>query len=318
MPSADPVPGQESSARGEEERFIRGVLPSRLAAQTEPGAVRQFTELPWQQHASDVASTWQGISAVHDSWELILVPTVQPGRASELAGLIASGGEQLGLALAALNEAELWTLYRAQYPADPSTLDGRSIQAAQEMSQRAMADLAVHYLLATGHIVANVTARTLALDARLHPVLLDVLGTWNPPGSATARDWLSLNRDTVRSLRRAAGKSALPAHREVAIPATGLVQSPAWQELDQLRGMDYHRRRPQSAGISGVPLANPWQQRGSVISMNGGGGQYDNGDGLARATAEVAQRAAVVTARAMKALLTTVEAVVSGINDLRS
>ena len=114
-----------------------------------------------------------------------------------------------------------------------------------------MAELASYYLLGVGHTVANVTARTLALDSNRHPQLLDALGSWFPVNSDEPLNWLSLNRNTARSLRRLA-KIGRPSIQAISEPATKLLQSPEWHEINQLRGAHYHRRRPQSAGVMGV------------------------------------------------------------------
>jgi hypothetical protein len=259
-----------------------------------------------------VASDWQEISVWADFWEL-LAPRVQHGRGRELAGLIADGGERLALALAAVTEAELWRVYRQEVPAEVRKLDEmkrRSVDAANEMAHRAMAELASYYLLATGHTVANVSVRALALDSQLHAKLLDLLGSWYPVGSSERDDWLSLNRETVRRLRRAARQATTPAARDLAEPATTLLMSPAWQDLEQLRGAHYHRRRPQSAGIAGVPLASPWTFSSGAAHMGGGGGKYTDGDGLADKTTSLARRTLADLTPVMQRLLVLVQAVV--------
>jgi hypothetical protein len=294
---------------------IRAVIPPRLAAPSSPGAVRQILQTDWWESAQQAAGDWQKTSALAEIWELGLVPPVQPGRPHELAGLIASAGEQLTLALAALVEAELWNAHRRDNPDDLSTLDGRVVAAAQEMVHRAMADMATHFLLAAGHALANVTVRTLALDARMHAHLLDILGSPSPVNSQNPRDWLSLNQDTVRQLRRAAKKSANPAIQTISGAATDLVLSPDWQELDQLRGSHYHRHRPQSAGLDGVPLANPWTVSNGVMTMNFGGGQYTDGDGLAADTTDLARRVMARFSSAFTAMLPTVHAVIAELQE---
>jgi hypothetical protein len=267
--------------------------------------------------AQDVAADWQTTSWKADFWEVALVPRVQPGRAHELAGLIAAGGEQFALALAALVEAELWRSQRREQPVEALDLgesQKRVLGAAQEMAHRAMAELATHYLLATGHTLANVTVRVLALDTQLHSALLDVLGSWCPVNSASPTDWLSMNRDTIRALRRVARKGSSPTLQVLTQPATELVLSSSWQELDQLRAAHYHRRRPQSAGMSGVPLANPWQFSGGAMSIGAGRDEYTDGDGLAHETTDLARRVLTGLTAAMKALLEQVNAVVNDMN----
>ena len=175
------------------------------------------------------AADLQMTSLQADFWEAGMAPAVERGRSSELAGLLAGSGEQFALALAALAEAELWSRHRRANPPDLESDEGRVLDAGQEMAQRAMAELANYYLLSVGHAVANVTGRTLALDTTRHPQLLDALGSWFPVGSEESRDWLSLNRDTVRPLRRLA-KTGSAAIQVIAEPATALVQAPEWQE----------------------------------------------------------------------------------------
>ena len=187
----------------------------------------------------------------------------------------------------------------------------RSVDAANEMAHRAMAELASYYLLATGHIVANVAARALALDSQLHAKLLDLLGSWYPVGSSERDDWLSLNKETVRRLRRVARQATTPAAQNLAEPPTALLVSTAWQDLDQLGGAHYHRCRPQSAGIDGVPLTSPWRSNGAM-HMGGGGSQYTDGDGLASKTTDLARRALDDLTSVMQRLLVQVQTVVDG------
>lgn len=167
------------------------------------------------------------------------------------------------------------------------------------------------------HRVANVTARTLALDTDRHPQLLDALGSWFPVRSEESRDWLSLNRDTARSLRRLA-KAGSPAVQAIVEPATKLLQSPEWDELNQLRGAHYHRRRSQSAGVMGVSLASPWAFGDGVVSMNLGADSYTDGDNLARSATDLARRLSGVVTTVMDDLRKRVMAVVEEIQaDLR-
>lgn len=216
-----------------------------------------------------------------------------------------------------VTEAGLWRIYRRDLPPEVRDLDGikrQSVDAANEMAHRAMAESATYYLLATGHTVVNVAARTLALDSQLHSVLLDVLGSWYPAGSSERDDWLSLNKDTVRRLRRGAKQAKIPAAQDLAIPLTDLLMSQAWQELDQLRGAHYHRRRPQSAGIAGVPLASPWTFTSDAMHMEGGGGEYVDGDNLADRTTDLARRVLNDLISVMRRLLVIVQQVVDEIH----
>jgi hypothetical protein len=291
---------------------IRAVTLGRLTAPATAAQIYRFREQPWWTEGQRVAVDWQMTSVLADPWEVALAPAVQRGRSSELAGLIADGGERFVLAIAALAEAELWSIYRGTNPPDLRSTEGRVLDAGQEMAHRAVAELASYYLLAVGHTVANVTARILALDTDRHPQLLDALGSWFPVRSEESRDWLSLNPDIARSLRRLA-KTARPASRVIVEPATRLVQSPEWRELSQLRGAHYHRRRPQSAGVMGVPLANPWTPGDGVVRMSLGGGSYTDGDNLAMTTTDLCRRLSGVVASVLDDLREMVMAVVQEI-----
>lgn len=288
---------------------IRSVTLGRLAAPTTPDDVRQLQQQRWWMVGQRAAADLQMTSMQADFWEAALAPAVERGRSRELAGLLAGGGEQFALALAAVSEAELWSLHRRTNPPDLNSGEGRVLDAGQEMAQRAMAELASYYLLGVGHTVANVTARTLALASDRHPHLVDALGSWFPVGSEESRDWLSLNRDTVRSLRRLAKAGSAAVH-VIAEPATALLQSPEWHELSRLRGAHYHRRRPQSAGVIGVPLANPWTFGDGVARMSLGASQYTDGDNLAMNTTDLARRLSRVVASAQDDLRGKVTAVV--------
>jgi phenylpyruvate tautomerase PptA (4-oxalocrotonate tautomerase family) len=306
----DPLPDAKVSPDAANQQ-IRAVSLGRLSAPATTVQIQKLQEQPWWTEGQRVAADWQMTSLLAHPWEVALAPAVQRGRSSELAGLIADGGERFVLALAAIAEAELWNAQRRANPPDPQSMDGRVLAAGQEMAQRALSELASHYLLAVGHSVANVTARTLALDTDRHPQLLDALGSWFPVRSEESRDWLSLNRDTARSLRRLA-KTARPASQAIVEPMTRLLQSSEWHELSQLRGAHYHRRRPQSAGVMGVPLANPWTFGDGVVRMNLGG-SYTDGDNLAMTTTDLVRRLSGVMASVLDELREKVVAVVQEI-----
>ena len=288
---------------------IRSVTLGRLAASATTDDVRQLQEQHWWMTGQRAAADLQMTSLQAHFWEAGLAPAVERGRSSELAGLLAGSGEQFALALAALAEAELWSLNRRTNPPNLDRDEGRVLEAGKEMAQRAMAELAGYYLLGVGHAVANVTARTLALDTTWHPQLLDALSSWFPVGSEEPRDWLSLNRDTVRSLRRLT-KAGSPAIQVITEPATTLLQASEWQELSRLRGAHYHRRRPQSAGVMGVPLANPWSFGDGVARMSLGASQYTDGDNLAVKTTDLVRRLSIVVTAALDDLHGKVSSVV--------
>ncbi len=130
------------------------MTPGRLAAPATADEVRQLQQQRWWMVGQRVAADCQLTSPLAGIWEATPAPAVQRGRISELAGLMAGGGEQFALALAALAGAELWNIHRLTNLIDPESVEGRVLDAAEEMVQRAMAELASYYLLAVGHTVA--------------------------------------------------------------------------------------------------------------------------------------------------------------------
>src|SRR5690349_6170707 len=90
-----------------------------------------------------------------------------------------------------------------------------------------------------------------------------------------------------------------PPLQAVPEPISGLVKSDGWKKLDRPRGAHCHPRRPQSAGVDGVPLASPWVASGGVMSLNFGGREYTDGDGLAHDTSDLARRVLALLAGTM-------------------
>ena len=214
------------------------------------------------------------------------------------------------MALAASVEAEAWSAYRKGVSLDESTAQGRASNAGNEMGHRAMAELATYYLMGTGHALANITGRALALDRSLHPSLLDGLGTWMPVGSPELKDWLSLNSDTVRRLRRVARTK--PHLADVLGPLTTLLQNSAWHDLERQRGSHYHRRRPQSFGVAGVPLANPWvEDSPGSWRLSVGLRNYTDSQNLAHETTALARRVLTLLTTVMPALHERLDTLIS-------
>jgi hypothetical protein len=302
----------DAQQTADNDQVLSALVPGRLAVPSGDD-LQEVLKQKWREQPQEVASRWQAISAWADFWEIGLVPRVQYGRPHELAGLIASGGEQLALAMAAIVEAKLWSNYRSTNALEPETIEKRSIIASQEMRQRAMADLASHYLLSAGHSVANVTVRALAFDSKLHPALIDTMGSWFPPESNDQKDWLSLGVDSIRKIRRVARKSEPRSLQHIAEPATRLLTSMHWQKLDQLRGHHYHRWRPQSAGLAGVSSRNPWTFADGVATMTDTV-EYADGDGLADKATNLAVSAMSDLAVAMNDLLKAIELVIMELN----
>lgn len=212
-----------------------------------------LTERRWEQNL-DVAKSWHIGRLMWAMGEMhATAHGMDQDRVAELLGCMDSTSERFGLALAAGNEVAIWQHVRDGAPQD------RWAHGQIEMSQRAMAELFGYYLLGTGHMLASIVLRSLALERALRPVLLDLLGASCVVHSVAGPDWPSLNVDTCRKLRKVARNSGHPALHALVGPITTIVQSQAWTKLDELRGEDYHRRRPSSAPLDGAPLGSAWR-----------------------------------------------------------
>ncbi len=125
-------------------------------------------------------------------------------------------------------------------------------QVAKEMARRALAESAATYVISLGHDLANLVGRVLALDAASHDKLEEKLNTRLLPGSSDRGDWLSLS--DIRELRQIASGVGSGDLVELVDPAHRLRITKSWRELEESRGGDFHRWRPQSAGIVGAAL----------------------------------------------------------------
>jgi hypothetical protein len=77
---------------------------------------------------------------------------------------------------------------------------------------------------------------------------------------------------------------------------------------------DYHRLR---AGIAGVPLNTPWVFSNGIASMEGGGREYLDGEGLAQDATDLNKRVLVALSEAMEILLDRVNKVIADIQQER-
>lgn len=222
----------------ESEKQLVAIVPSRLCAGER--APKPTREDPLVQMASD----WQSGGSSAEWWGIGgAAGSAGPERMYEVRGLMASMGEKLAVIVMIEHELDCWEL---ELPA------ARVDQVAKEMARRALADLAATYVISLGHDLANLTGRVLALDLASHDKLDQELKTRLPPGSSEKADWLSLSK--VRELRRIAFAVGSTDLTNLVAPAHQLRTKKAWMELEESRGGDFHRWRPQSAGIVGAAL----------------------------------------------------------------
>jgi hypothetical protein len=178
---------------------------------------------------------------------------VEQDRFYEIYGCMHSTGERFALALAAGNEVALRIRHRRENPTDD-----RGEQAFQEITHRAMAELWSYYLLGTGHSLAALTMKAIALEIELRPALLDKLGVSSTVGSQDPKEWPSLTKDVCRQLRRVAKDSQYESIKAIVAPITAVVLSTAWEKLDAQRGEEYHRNRPPSAHVD-APFGSAYE-----------------------------------------------------------
>lgn len=122
----------------------------------------------------------------------------------------------------------------------------------QRVVQRAMAESAAYFTLGAVHSVTNLVLRLLLLN---RPAAVIINKAWPdsgglPPLSDDRKAWVTLNRYSVRDLGKAERASSNVFMSRSVEALRVLYRSGAFQDLDERRGMDYHRRRPQSVAHS--------------------------------------------------------------------
>jgi hypothetical protein len=183
--------------------------------------------------------TWNGI--VHVIEPRIGTPPREANRLLEIHGLMGAIGEQLGLAWTAEQDAQRLQL-----------TSGLRDAIENRMASRAMAELAGHFLLGSAHSLANLVLRLLLLNnaASEHLVAMKKYRKADGfvPGDDSKEAWPTLNGPLLKDLVTASDASDREHLRLLAATISGLFASSVFRSLDGRRGMDYHRRRPQSVG----------------------------------------------------------------------
>jgi hypothetical protein len=164
-----------------------------------------------------------------------------------------------------------------------------------------MTELQAMYLIGAGHGLVNIVARVLAFDPHLRNQLArkKQLGTDFPPFSEETQDWIPLSPRKVGVLQMVAASQ--PAAIALLDPLASLVSDKRWEALVELRGKDFHRWRPQTAGMAGVPQHSPWrkQDNGSWVMSVPARRTSDDSDRLAAERGDVANSAMSILAAAM-------------------
>lgn len=196
-----------------------------------------------------VPQNWQMLGALYKWAEVHGVSNGLPhGYVADLLGRAAAAGEQLGLAFAALRDAEVWR----DTVAEPASASRRNIAG------RAIAEASGLWAVSAGHAAVNVVARVVRIHSNAASLdkKLGWVGLPAPFDSGRPAN-LSLNAETVKHILAAAQRTGEVDLVELVEPLAGLTKSAAWAALVARRDAGYHRLRPQSIE-GGVPSQNPW------------------------------------------------------------
>lgn len=209
-----------------------------------------------------VAIDWQQLATVAQFAEPRGVLAGMPrGYMAEVIGRAAAAGEQLGLALTAIRDAEVWE----------SLTPEAHQENRQIMAGRALAEASGLWSISTAHAAVNVVARV--LRAHKSTIHLDKQFKWNgPPAPFSTEPFsnLSLNAATVKALRRAARESIEAPLEALVSPLSRLVVDAHWKALTDRRDVGYHRWRPQSIE-GGALTTNPWvEEDDNTMSLSVG------------------------------------------------
>ena len=232
-----------------------------------PAKSREYVQresLAWQQlsqYASD-AEMWAQPSRlssrlVVNGKEFVLPKRTRrqppPNRLLELHGLAGAIGEQIGLAWTAEQDVQRVVATAAN-----------RMPEHQRLLQRALAETAAYFLLGACHSLANFVLRLALLNAAAAKYLDE--GRF-PVLSEDRAAWISLNKDGLRRLKRASRLSSNRFMINATESIATLRRSKGFTNLETRRGMDYHRRRPQSVEHSS-PRREAVVQSGNVTSFS--------------------------------------------------
>lgn len=203
----------------------------------------------------DIAMHWQGRSSQDSVFSSLnrlqqaRVPGYGPllNRIAEIHGLAGSIGEQLTLAWAAEQDAQRWR----SPDIEPLPQQQELMEPLRRMAVRALCETSTHFLLGAAHSLANLVLRI----ALCHPKAAEPINEKVPEAAGFAP--ATENRDAWRTfgprtklwshtLPAAAKASGQPSLTALITRLTDLQQDQRFHALDERRGTDYHRHRPQS------------------------------------------------------------------------
>lgn len=226
----------------------KGSVASAVLSTLSPGDVgKPFADSDREQ--AMIPTDWQRLGTKYGWAEIHGVTHGLPhGYLTDLLGRAAAAGEQLGIAFAALRDAEVW---RDTKP---------TVQSANQRSiaGRAMAEASGLWAVSAGHAAVNVVARVLRIHGGASNLDKKLQWTGLPvPFDSGKKANLSLNAPTVKKLALVAEETGEVALAKLIEPLETLVTSESWAAVMERRDAGYHRLRPQSID-GGVPQDNPW------------------------------------------------------------
>lgn len=197
----------------------------------------------WQgvTRAADVSLMFSSTFGVSTEGAGYRVPTLEEiNRLKEILSLVGGIGEQAGLA---------WSAYQDAQRVD-ETADARS-EIHQRIVLRGSAEIVGHFILGVGHSLANLVLRVLLLNpngsAQLNKKFDKAKGF--PPFSDEFEAWRTFNEGLAGTLSNCSRNTGNSSMSELGTALEQFWHS-SFKSLDKRRGLDYHRRRPQSVANS--------------------------------------------------------------------
>ena len=182
------------------------------------------------------------------------------GWVREIHGLFGSSGELVLSTIEAAVEIELTRRAKAAPLTEPDGATASVNLAGQWRALRFFAEAQTNNLMVFGHGVANLVLRTLALQldfdaGKVGGIKKDAFH----PGSDEPGAWCSLNAKTFSELRKAGDSASLDSSALVeSLAALWGILGPLWS----LRGVQYHRWRGESPGVTGINFVNLNEAKG--------------------------------------------------------
>lgn len=240
----------------DEQETISALVPRSLSWNDDAVALRpaqSFIDVVaeavvWQNasHDADQVAVFALLRSVNSGAALDLADDAE--RVQELLGIMGGIGEQLVLAWTAQQDAQRLVM----------TQDNRRSDQHQ-IVLRATAELSSHFLLAVCHGLGNLVLRVVILDETARSELSSkrfFKGTTFEPYVDERKSWPTFNFNLVRDLEEVTKASNNSDLLAMITELRSLVGNQKFMDLEERRGLDFHRRRPQSLSHTSHPSAS--------------------------------------------------------------